>query len=346
MKIPYGKKDRNKQLQQFANDLMNIEVEQKFSARGWCYVLEGMQLCKKSEFYAIEDLINECRKKGFLPVDFTLEEEYRLFAGVEIPETFSPEEYAEQRITNTIKYMHCGYTPDWWSGENYYIQMLVEKIDLKVMFEPICDEYHIPIATAGGWSSIRQRAEFCRRFKEMEAKGYQCVLLYCGDFDPIGLRIPNNLMKNLEDIKNIVWDDGESGYDPKNLKIYRFGLNYDFIKGNNLTWIDNLVTGSGGEIAKEVNGKIVQGQTIRRKPHPLFNQPDVQDYLKKYGIRKVEANALAIIPKSGKDLCRDAIECYLGTDVLQLFKTKQQIIIDRINAYKKRMGLDKSFLHD
>ncbi|GAH62519.1 unnamed protein product, partial [marine sediment metagenome] len=58
------------------------------------------------------------------------------------------------------------YTPDWWEGEQYYIQMLVEKIDLKTLFEPMCRKFHIPIATGSGWQSMRQRAEYGRRFKE------------------------------------------------------------------------------------------------------------------------------------------------------------------------------------
>src|SRR5262249_51491407 len=35
------------------------------------------------------------------------------------------------------------------------------------------------------------------------------------------------------------------GWSPDNLIIERFGLNFDFIEANNLTWIDNLETSSG-----------------------------------------------------------------------------------------------------
>jgi len=56
--------------------------------------------------------------------------------------------------------------------------MLVEKIDLKSLFGPVCWDYHIPIATSKGWSSMLQRAEYARRFKQAENMGLKCVTGY------------------------------------------------------------------------------------------------------------------------------------------------------------------------
>ncbi len=117
--------------------------------------------------------------------------------------------------------------------------MLVEKIDLKSLFAPVVEEFRIPIANSGGWSDLHVRAKMMRRFAHWEARGKQCVLLYCGDFDPGGLQISGFLRKNFADLADAV------GWHPDNLIIDRFGLNYDFIQEHNLTWIDNLETGSG-----------------------------------------------------------------------------------------------------
>jgi hypothetical protein len=67
------------------------------------------------------------------------------------------------------------YTPDWWADERYYVQMLVEKVDLKSLFVEVCGLYHIPIATSSGWSDINQRAEIAKRFLEAKAQGLKCV---------------------------------------------------------------------------------------------------------------------------------------------------------------------------
>jgi len=344
MKLPSKGKNRGTEMREFADGLKEIsrQIGFKVSARGWCYILEQNGLITKAEFNVVENLINNgCRRNGTLPIDFVAEEEARKFSGVEIPEERSPIAYVGDWLDGALTAERY-YTPNWWKGEECYIQMVVEKIDLKTLFEPICREYHIPIATSKGWSSMRQRAEYARRFKEAEEIGLASILLYCGDHDPDGGRISDFLMKNLEDLLNSKWADGTSGYDPKNLKIDPFGLKYDFITRNKLTWIDNLVTASGGCIAEMVDGKIVQGKTKNGKPHPNFHLPYAQDYLRKYGVRKCEANALVIKPDQGRALCRQTIEAHLGKDAKSRFRERREEVVRIVSEFRERTGLNKA----
>lgn len=292
-------KERPAELQKFASTLEAIgsDIGFKLSARGWCYQLEQAGVINKGEFDYVESIVNECRELGYLPIDFVAEEEGRQFHGIEIPESDTPLEYMSRFLSMALRCEEA-YIPDWWTGEQYYIQMIVEKIDLITLFEPVCKEYKIPIATAKGWSSKLQRAAYARRFKEAEEDGLKCVLLYCGDHDPDGLRISDFLRSNLRDLMNIRWLDGTDGYDPSELIIDRFGLNFDFIQANNLTWIDNLITGSKKNLASP--------------QHPNHKMPYVQEYLRKIGARKCEANALVVRRQQAEELCRQAIEKYLG----------------------------------
>jgi hypothetical protein len=327
--LPTGKgKVRQSQLRGFSERLIQVseQVEFKISSRGWCYQLEGLGVITKAHFERVEDLINDCRRVGLLPIDFA-EEEARAFSGVEEPTSESPEHYLTGFLRSALKAEEY-YTPDWWRGERYYIQMIVEKIDLKTLFAPVCEQFHIPIATTRGWSSMLQRAQYARRFRQAEDKGLQCVLLYCGDFDPDGLRISEHLRKNLDDLKEITWTEGVQGYDPATLTIDRFGLNHDFIMRYHLTWIDNLITGSGKDLASP--------------SHPSHNQPYVQDYLKKYGVRKCEANALVVRPREAEAMCRHAIERYLGRDASARFESKREKIRRIMKRFKQRSGLLKS----
>jgi hypothetical protein len=139
-----------------------------------------------------------------------------------------------------------------------------------------------------------------RRFAYWERRGKQCVLLHCGDHDPGGLQISEFLRSNLNDLKETV------GWSPDNLHIDRFGLNYDFIQRHRLTWIDNLITGSGGDLADE--------------NHPDHEKPYVKNYLDKFGARKVEANALVVRPQAGRKLCRDAILRYVPQTAITEFE--------------------------
>jgi len=312
--LPRKGKNRHHDLVNFAETILEIQekVDFKISSRGWCYQLEGFNIVSKDQFNRVQKLINECRKKGLLPIDFVAEEQSRKFSNIHKPEDSTiQEEIASwiNMVLNTIKTVH---KPDYWIGEVFYIQMLVEKVDLISLFEPICKEYFIPIANSKGWSSILQRAEMIERFKEMEKLGKIPVLLYCGDHDPFGLAISDYLMKNLKDLEL------GTGWSPKNLIIDRFGLNYDFIIANNLTWIDNLTSGSG-------------------KKADLKN-PIVADYINKYGERKVEANAIIVKPAEARQLCEEAIRFYLD-DALERFAEIKQVIIDKYEEIYEETGI-------
>lgn len=330
-------------LQEFADKIQQLsnKIGFKVSARGWCYQMESARLINKDQFDKVENWINTCRERGILPIDFTAEEEGRKFSGVEKPHEQSPIQEMREWIEAS---MHSEeyYTPNWWEGEEYYIQMLVEKIDLKTLFTPVCEKYHIPIATSKGWSSMLQRAEYARRFKEAEDKGLKSVLLYCGDFDPDGLRISEFIQSNLESLKDIVWGDDEEGYDPEGLIIKRFGLEYDFIESNHLTWIDNLFTGSGGELARIVDGKIVAGLTKQGRPHKNFKMNYLQEYLKKYGVRKCEANAIVPMPKEAKILVESVIIGYLGRNADRRFRDKREKVNKTVRDFRDKTGLTQA----
>ena len=171
-----------------------------------------------------------------------------------------------------------------------------------------------------------QRAEYARRFQEAERRGLKCVLLYCGDHDPDGLRISTHLRNNLRDLRNIEWRDGTEGYDPINLTIDRFGLNFDFIEEHQFSWIDNLITGSGKDLASP--------------SHRNHNDEYVQDYLQTVGARKCEANALVTQPQIAKALCTQAIENYLGPDATGRFQARRDAVCDYTHELRDRTGIN------
>lgn len=313
----------------FADQLrkLSYKIGFKVSARGWCYQLEMEGLITKAQFDRVESLINKCRKLGILPIDFTAEEEGRKFSGVDTPNSNTPIEDMREWIVASMR-SESYYTPDWWDGEEYYIQMLVEKIDLKTLFLPVCKKYHIPIATSKGWSSMLQRAVYAKRFKEAEEKGLKPVLLYCGDHDPDGLRISDFIRKNLADLQHVVWSSGKSGYDPEGLEIVRFGLDANFIKRHKLSWIDNLITGSGSNLASP--------------SHRNHNMPYVQEYLQKFGARKCEANAIVPLPEIARELVESTILSYLGEKALARFNKKTLAVKKIVDDFRTKTGLQKS----
>jgi hypothetical protein len=140
--------------------------------------------------------------------------------------------------------------------------------------------------TRGSWS-ISMRVNMLRRLARWQAECKRCILLYCGDHDVHGLRISTALRSNLADVLPAFrrtypeWED----FDLDAVVIERFGLNADFIKVNRLSWTDYLVTGGGKDLGDPTHG--------------IHWNRDVQAYIKKFGRKKVEADALVTRPQAG-----------------------------------------------
>lgn len=299
----------------------------KHSTRGWCYTLEPYGL-DKGDFDLAQDKINECRVEGLIPYDLCAEDSKRVAEGVPGVDNDDPAEYAEEQIDHLLNHQSKTYSPYFFSDyQDYYIEMQVEKIDLVGLFRPICRKYHVPIGNAGGDADINSRVERMKRFAAWESHGKRCVLLYCGDLDPGGSLIVEKLMDNYKKLEK------PAGWNPGRLLIDPFGLKEEFVLRHNLTWIDNLKTGSGGEIAITLpDGTFAPGKTEGGRPHPQFHMKHVQRYLPRFGTRKVEANALTAAEDAGRELCERAISKYINTDGRDQFNEHTRQARERLQS--------------
>jgi len=303
--VPHGKLGNpiyEMRLRDFAREILAIDSRRtrriKLSSRGWCYALEGLGKIDKGEFDACQKAINDCRKIGLLPIDFTAEDQdiTRRFAGLH--EAADPTvllKEMKRQVKEMLRFLPSS-TTDYWEEEKYYVMMVVEKGDIRNLFKPICDEYHVPIANSKGWAPILLRYHIATLSKMAEERGLTPVLLLFYDHDPAGLKISRTFRKNLHDISRA------TGWRPDRLIIDRFGLNKEDIDKYNLTWIPNLKSSSGREI---------------RDP----------EYVARYGRRKCESNALFKNDetlKAAEEICRQAIEKYYGPDAKERFRGKEE----------------------
>jgi hypothetical protein len=321
-----GRAAYDDQLRAFCDQIQEIRSRLDFqvSARGWCYILEEHGL-GKGDFDSAEGLIAECRRQRLLPMDIVAEDGARSFDNLEEIDDLMPEEKAGV-IVRSLAHRHSYYTPiSFWEDQDVYLEMLVEKVDLKSLFGPSCSRFCIPIANARGWSDLNTRWAMLERIRYWADCGKRCVILYCGDHDPAGLNISSSLRQNLAELlSHSEW----LGLMP-HLTVDRFGLNYDFIQAQGLTWIDNLETGSGRSLADP--------------KHPDHRKPYVQDYLARFGERKCEANALVVRPDAGRQLCREAILKYLSEDAPKRYRAslepyRQQVRIEILRQLQETFG--------
>jgi hypothetical protein len=329
---PAGEAQYQADLSAFVDLIVEIQSRMNFkvSSRGWCYILEDHGLLK-SDFDSAERTINDCRRRGMLPCGFMAEDKARSFTCIEEGVDWNTDATDQARgILDSIPGQFRYWKPrSFHEDQEYYLQILVEKIDLVTLFEPVCKKYKAPIANAKGWSSIGQREEMILRFKKYEEQGKKCVLLYCGDHDPAGLLISEVLRDNIDSL------GAATGWTADNLIIDRFGLNGDFIIANGLSWIDNLET--GGQT----------GMPLDHPDHRDHNKPYVQQYLVKWGARKCEANALVVKPEAGEKLCEAAINKYIPRSALKsyldLISGKQIELRGEIRRLVKDGYLDSLF---
>lgn len=304
------------ELKLMASQILDVakSARQKASSRGWCYLLEGFGVIDKSQFDTCESFINEARKLGFLPIDFVLEEAARSFDGLETIDKRDPRQFLMDYLEDAKEVYRYYDGVSLWEAQPVYIQMLVEKIDLKQLFRNITRKYHIPIATSRGWYSILQRAEMAKRFKFWEEQGKTPILLYCGDHDPTGLQISEALKSNFWDIAL------GTRWEPTDLIVDRFGLNYDLISSANLTWIDNLISATG-------------------RP-PDIKKEFVRDYIAQFGERKVEANALVIRPDLAEELVEKAILKYLPEDAFSNYEDARMKRQGEVRQFQDKINLE------
>lgn len=302
-----GTKERQDRYRAFTEALAAVMRAQykagvRWSTRGWCYALEEVGL-GKNDFDAAENIIVKLRKDGMIPLDAVLEDQAREWSGFE----YLDHENIEDEATGILEAINRNirnYQPvSFWDLQDCYVCMAVEKRDLIGIFEPVCREYYIPIANFRGSPDLLSRGRVLLEFMKHWEAGRRVVVLYCGDHDPAGLRMSGDEMTSNFAALHGTQLQGHALYFNHGLfAVDRFGLNADFIEEAGLSWTPNLLTGQKDKS---------KPQDLADPAHNDHRKAYVQDYLHRFGARKVEANALVVRKEMGRTLCRSAIERYI-----------------------------------
>ena len=157
----------------------------KITLRQCFYQLVSRSLIENSEtsYKKVSDLVSDGRMNGLLDWD-TFEDRTRY----ERSNTHwkSPQEILESAIHS--------YTIDTRVTQPYRLEAWIEKDSLIAIVEDIASRHDVTCFSCRGYPSVTSLHEAAMRIK---ADGRPCIILYAGDHDPTGLRIPQIISEQL-----------------------------------------------------------------------------------------------------------------------------------------------------
>lgn len=282
-----------------AIERLSMATGYRFGPRGWAYYAEGLGLITKGEFDRFEKLLTDMRKDGELDPDVIEPDASRTATEVGDFDAAShpPESYARAAVADIGEQLRSWATSfhenGFWDDLDYYVEMIVEKKDLVQIFRSTADRYNVRITNGKGDTDIHTRLAMLKRFRDHTEAGRRCVLLAIGDHDPKGLHIVEGLHRTIMSCANI---KGLEWYEPE-FDVVNIGLTERQVYDLDLMRIGNLETGGGKDLSS--------------RSHPDHFKPYVQDYIRRFGVWKCEANALVGHPAKARDLLETAINEYI-----------------------------------
>jgi len=262
-------------------------------ARSWLYALESEGIITKGDFTWAGKWLADRRKEGLIPFELVGADSTRALTGHDAhDEEETPREYINRRLRESLERAKHYWPASYWKHQRYFPIIWTEKRDLIKLFEP-----ELPAAVrrfaSKGQADVNSRVALIEECKWADSEGLLPVILYCGDLDPMGVKMSDAILENLMPLAKVLDWAEELGWMADRGCIVRFGLNAEFVDNAGLLWIDGLETSSGDDLADPL--------------HKHHEFPYVQDYLQKYGPRKVEANALIANPTAARALIREEL---------------------------------------
>lgn len=115
----------------------------------------------------------------------------------------------EDRTRNLVRNPHWGspasiidsaassYAIDKWEGQEYRIEVWIEKEALSGVFDRICSQLDVPFFACRGYVSQSEMWRAAQRLLTWDEKGYKTVVLHFGDHDPSGIDMTRDIQDRL-----------------------------------------------------------------------------------------------------------------------------------------------------
>jgi len=136
------------------------------------------------------NLLTRARLSGFVPWE-AISDETRATSGTCFNKDVA--QFVESETRNFLR----GYRRDLLQSQHDHMELIVEKLTVQGIIQPIANQFCLPMTVARGYCSIEPRHAIVQRFKKSGKD--RLKLLIASDFDPDGEEIAESFVRSIRD---------------------------------------------------------------------------------------------------------------------------------------------------
>lgn len=281
----------------------------RLTLRQLYYQLVARALIPNTEksYKRIGDIVSRARLGGFLDWD-AIEDRARR------PQTPSEWEDIEQLVHSAL----YSFRLPRLRGQDWYVELWVEKDALAGVLAPIAHKYHITLMVNRGYSSTSAMRESAERIRSAchELDIDRAHVLYLGDLDPSG----EDMVRDVEDRLTSFLNDGRLVFD-------RGGGHFDIEEDDDAQ--ERLRAPSLQVTKLALTPEQVEEYDPPPNPTKLTDSRAAK-FVEEHGFESWEVDALP--PEVLRSIIESSIEEYIDVDLMEEIKQEEESQKDRLRA--------------
>lgn len=276
----------------------DLEKWHPLTVRQIYYQLVAKEIIPNSrqEYQNISRLLTRMRKEHLVPWSVITDRSRRMLEKRGISSI-------EEHIRDNMTYLFDGYNRCLVQNQDNYVEVWTEKDALSSIFEEAVWRYCCRIVVCRGQLSATFLNEYAIRAEAAIKHGQEPVILYFGDLDPTGMRIPEIIGNKLIDRHDLVVDINRIALCPHNVELYNLPFNPAATKTSdtNYKWYCSQGYGHYSVELDALHPEVL----IEMIDVALRDHLDIEDMVMQEDIQQKERQVLKQLKLGFLDLCHE-----------------------------------------
>ena len=159
-------------IQDYANEGYTLTLRQLY----YQFVARDLIPNNDKQYKRLGKIVADARLAGLLPWD-----------GIEDRGRNTTKWRIEESISRIVGDLEFDFNADHWAGQEYYVEVWVEKEALASVVERACRPLRVPYLPCKGYLSASEMYEAGKRFARADRQGKMGKIIHLGDHDPSGI---------------------------------------------------------------------------------------------------------------------------------------------------------------